>query len=494
MNPLKKLFGQTAVYGATSIIGRLINFLLTPIYTRVLDEGAFGSFTEWYVYVSFLLILLTHGMETALFKFSKEENGKHVYETGLLSVLSISSVFLLVTLLFSSIIAGLLDYENHTEYVIWFALIIFFDSVVAVPFSKLRQQNKPEKYALFKLISIFLNVGLNLFFILYCPYVMENYSGGLKSFVDSIYSPDIGVGYIFISNLISSSFTFLLFSPDILSLKLSFNKELWKRMVQYSLPLTVAGFAGQINEVVDRLFLKFSLPEDIAMSELGIYSACYKLALALYIFIQAFRLASEPFFFAQFKEDHAEKMYAATMKYFVVFSSLVGLMLLLYMDWVQHFIGKEFRVGIHVVPILILSYVFLGIIFNLSIWYKLTGKTKPGAFVSIFGAVVTIILNAILVPKFSYEGAAWATLICYFLTMLLSYFLGRHYYPVKYPMRKITFYLLLAGGLYYLSTFFHELDVWPRMSLNTLLLLSYMAVIYILEKNAFRDLKHLGTT
>ena len=487
MNPLKKLFGQTAVYGATSIIGRLINFLLTPIYTRVLDEEAFGSFTEWYVYVSFLIIFLTHGMETALFRFSKEKDGKKVYETSLLSV------FLLITLLFSSIIAGLLDYENHTEYVIWFALIIFFDSVIAVPFSKLRQQNRPERYALFKLLSIFLNVGLNLFFILYCPYVMENYTGGIKTFVDSIYDPSIGVGYIFISNLISSSFTFLLFSPDILNLKLSFDKELWKQMVKYSLPLTVAGFAGQINEVADRLFIKFTLPDDIAMAELGIYSACYKLALALYIFIQAFRLASEPFFFAQFREKHAEKMYAATMKYFVVFSSLIGLVLLLYMDWVQHFIGKNFREGIHVVPILMLSYIFLGIIFNLSIWYKLTGKTKQGAMVSIFGATVTIILNAILVPRFSYEGAAWATLICYFLTMILSYFLGQQFYPVKYPIRKITFYLVLAGGIYWVSTHFSDMDTWLRLTLNTLLLAGYTGIIYVLEKNAFRDLKHLGT-
>ncbi len=430
-------------------------------------------------------------METALFKFSKDHDSKNVFNTGFLSVLSLSSGFLVIALLFSTLIAGLLDYENHVEYVIWFALIIFLDSMVAVPFARLREQNKPERYALFKLIGIFVNVGLNLFFILYCPHVIENYTGGLKDFVESIYSPDIGVGYIFISNLVSSALVFLLFLPELLKLQWKFNKELWRKMMQYAIPLTIAGFAGQINEVVDRLFLKFTLPEEIAMSEMGIYSACYKLALALYIFIQAFRLASEPFFFSQFKEQNAQKMYAVTMKFFVIFSCVIALIILLYMDWVQHFIGAEFRIGIHVVPILLMSYILLGILFNLSIWYKLTGKTKQGAWVAITGAVVTIILNAILVPKYSYVGAAWATLGCYTVTVIISFIMGQKVYPVRYPIRKIAFYLISAALLY---TFVDWLDMDPgglKMTLHTVLLIGYLGMVYFLEKKSLNQLRKM---
>jgi len=493
LNPLKKLLGQTAVYGLSSIIGRILGYLLVPLYTRVLSEAAYGSVIELYSYIALILIFLTYGLETAFFRFA-ESTGKPktVFSTAFISILLSSIVFLIFALGFKQNIADLIEYSLKPEYITYLALILFFDAISTIPFADLRLQDRALRFVSIRLTGIFLNIILNLFFILLIPWLIIQH-GNLAwvQWLQVLDSQFEKVEYILISNVISSAIMVLMFIPQWIKLRLEFNFDIWKKMIIYALPLIIFGLAGAINEVIDRVLLKYLLPENIAMSEVGIYGAVYKVSILMTIFIQAYRYAAEPFFFAHEKHKDSKIIYANMMKYFVLVTALIFLGTMLYMDIIIHFIGKNFRAGAHVIPILLLANLFLGIYYNLSIWYKLTNKTRYGAYISIIGALITLSLNFYWIPRFSYTGSAWATLICYSSMMLISYFWGQKYYPIPYKLGRILLYLGSTLLLYGLSTLIPtNISLGLKLTANTAILLIYIAIALFLEyKNLFQTTK-----
>lgn len=489
MNPLKKLASQTAIYGLPTIVGRLLNYLLTPLFTYNFSTSEFGVVTSAYAYVSFLLVFLTYGMETALFKFSQSENDKQkVYTTALISVFTTSVLFIILASAFSGSISESIKFTGHPEYVIWFAIIIATDALTSIPFAKLREQGKAKRFAIVKVINIATYIGLNVFFILFCKPVYEAEESAYKGFVETVYNPDIGVGYIFISNLIATLVTLLLLSPEILRMRYVFDSPLWKRMMLYALPLLIAGLAGMVNETLDRVLLTYLLPENQAMSQTGIYGACYKVSIIMTIFIQTFRFAAEPFFFSQSKDKDSKKTNAIIMKYFVIICAIIFLGTTMNISWIQYFVGEDFREGMSVVPILLLANLFLGVFINQSIWYKLTGQTGYGALLTIFGAIITITLNFYWIPRIGYMGSAWATLICYASMMGLSYFLGNKHYPVNYDLKRIFTYLGLSLTLYFIALLIQTESVAINLIINNVLLLGYVMFAWTMEKQNFKKL------
>ncbi len=485
MGKLKQLAGQTVIYGLSSIVARLLNYLLVPLYTNVFNPGVYGISTEFYAYVSFLIIVLTYGMETGFFRFSESEKGNpKVYSTTLISLISTSVLFILLISLFAPSIASVLSYENNPEYIIWFGIIIGVDAITAIPFAWLRQQNKALKFAAIKIFNILVFIGLNLFFLVLCPYLVKK-GFSLPSW---IYNPEIGIGYVFISNLAASVLTLVALFPS-MKIEWKFDYALWKKIIIYSLPLLIAGLAGMVNETFDRAMLKRLLPDvTTAMDQLGIYGANYKVAVLMTLFIQTFRYAAEPFFFSQAKEKNAKELYAEVMKFFIIFGLFIFLGVMLYIDIVKFFIGKEYWSGLPVVPILLAANLFLGIFYNLSVWFKLTNKTRFGAYLAIFGATITIILNFWLIPVMGYMGSAWATLICYFAMMVVSFFLGNIYYKVNYPILRIGLYFAVATGIFVISQFVHFNSYYISLGINTILLIGFAVLVLVLEPTLLQKL------
>jgi O-antigen/teichoic acid export membrane protein len=489
LNPLKRLAGQTAIYGLSSIIGRLLNYLLVPLYTRVLIPSEYGIVTEMYAYVSILWVMLTYGMETTFFRFSQSEKSKpQVYGTAFSALLATSVIFAILVLFYSRPIANWLGYPDNQNYVIWFGLILVFDAITSIPFAKLRQQNRPIRFAGIKLINIGLSIGLNLFFILLCPYIINNHPDGFTGeTISKFFNPDMLVGYIFISNLIASAITFLLLMPELPLRSLSINFKLLKRMLAYTWPLLIVAIAGSINLSLDKILLPRLLPEGAdVMAQVGIYGACYKVSIIMTLFVQTFRYAADPFFFGEADKSDSRKIYADVLNYFTIAVSLIFLGVTLYLDVVIKFIGEAYREGVGVIPILLLGNLFLGIFYNLSIWYKLTNQTIFGAILSIIGAGITIALNFILIPVLGYYGSAWAAFFAYFVMMVLSYFLGRKYFKVPYNLQKFFTYLGLAVALYLLSSAITFSSPALKFVVNTALLLFYLAVIFFFERNSFK--------
>jgi O-antigen/teichoic acid export membrane protein len=481
MNPFKKLAGQTAIYGLPTIVARLLNYFLVPLYTYKFAAAEYGVVTDMYAYVSFLMIVATYGMETAVFRFSKLHEDKPLVFTSILtSVTTTSATFILLLSIFSNQIADWLRYPGHSEYVIWFAFIIGLDAISSVCFAKLREQNQAKRFAIIRALAILVNIGFNIFFIAYCKTIYDNETVH-SHWINNFYNPEIGVGYIFISNLFASIATLLFLIPT-LNIKWRFNKALLLEMLVYALPLLVAGLAGMVNETMDRILLKYLWPDkSTAMTQLGIYGACYKVAILMTIFIQTFRYAAEPFFFSHSTEKDSTKLYADLMKYFVIACSFIFLGTMMYMDIIQYFVGKEYRIGLQIVPILLIANLFLGIFFNLSIWYKLSGQTKYGAYLAIFGAFITILLNILWIPRYGYLGCAWATLVCYVLMAIASYILGNKHYPVNYNIKSIGGYLGLSLFLFGLSQVIYPESLAIRLSVNTFIVFLFVAIVYMIE-------------
>jgi len=480
VNPLKKLLGQTAVYGLSSIVGRLLNYLLVPLYTRYFSTAEYGEVTLLYAYVAFILVLLTYGMETAFFRFSQSHPNKStVYSTSLISLSLSSLLFVGMMLYYSQAIAEALSFSANPEYVEYFALILGLDTLSAITFAKLREQNRAVRFATIRLLNIFINISLNLFFIVYCPLAISNNYVGVE-FIQRIYLEHIGIGYIFISNLVASALTLLFFVPEMIKSTWRFDTALWRKMMIYALPLMFAGLAGITNETIDRILLKHLLPSEVSASEIGIYSAFYKLSIIMTLFVQTFRFAAEPFFFAQEKEANAKAVYALVMKYFMIVTAFIFLLVTIYYDLFKQFLGSEFHDerGLIIVPILLLANLFLGIYYNLSVWYKLTEKTVFGAYMSLMGALITLFLNLYLIPILGFVGSAWATLCCYAIMALCSYLLGQKYYPISYPIGRIGVYLLAMLGLFFLSKYY-SLGLWY----NSLYLVLFVALSLVLESS-----------
>lgn len=480
-SPLKKLAGQTAIYGMSSIVGRLLNYLLVPLYTRLFAPEVYGIVTELYAYVTFLLILLTYGMETGFFRFAQDKKIFDKAYTSILTALGASStLFIILLLIFVKPLAGVMQYQAHPEYILWIGIVVAVDAFISIPFAKLRLQNKAFKFATIKMINIGVTIGLNLYFLILCPKLAISNPDSIWL---SVYSANIGVGYVFISNLIANVMTLIILLPEIFNVKFNFDKVLLKKIIIYSLPLLVAGFAGMINETLDRVILKYLTPESMnPMGQLGIYGANYKLAILMTLFIQMFRYAAEPFFFSNKNEANARELYAKATKYFIICGLMIFLGVMFYIDIIKIFIDKDYYEGLKVVPILLLANLFLGIFFNFSIWYKLNDMTKYGAYLAIFGAIITIVLNVVLVPLYGYVGSAWATLICYFSMMVLSFYWGQKYYKVPYELLNAGFYFLLAIVLYVASIYLRPESQTFVYVLNTCLLAIFTGVFVVKEK------------
>lgn len=485
MNPLKRLLGQTAIYGLSSIVGRLLNYLLVPLYTYTLPASEYGIVTELYAYVAVAFAFLTYGMETTFFRFSETEAKKeNVYATSMISLLVSSVFFLLVFVIFKTRISNSMGYtdvypDQHLNYLIWFALILFFDAISSIPFAGLRMEGKAVKFAGLKLINIAINIGLNLFFILYCSGVMKAADGGIMyRFVSSFFDADHMVGYIFLSNLIASGITLLFLLPTYRYLGAGFDFSLWKRMMRYTWPILVVSIAGIIPVSLDKiLFPHLTADPAEAMTNLGIYGANAKIAVIMVLFIQTFRYAADPFFFGEASNKDAQKTYALVMKWFVIAGSFIFLGTMLFLDLIKFFIGSSYRSGLGVVPILLMANLSLGIFYNLSFWYKLTDKTIYGAWFSLAGAVIAIIANIILIPIWGIYGAAWAVFLAYFFPTILSYFYGRKYFPIPYEVMKIVFYPIIALLVYGLSSYFNT-----SIYINVLLFGFFFTLMMLLER------------
>ena len=456
---------------------------MVPLYTYVFSKAEYGIVSEFYAYTGFLGTLLMFGFETGFFRFTQvAENKEKVYSTALNFVLIANVVFVVLIATFVSPISSALRYPDHHEYFYWFALILVFDSVASIPFARLRSENRAWQFAVIKFSEIGFTVLLNLFFIVVCKHAFE---ADASSFFGKLYNPEIGVGYIFISNLIASSLKLLLLTPQLKGVLGGIDVVLSKKMLAYSLPMVVIGFAGIINEMLDRSILKFLLPFDAHknMEQLGVYGACYKLSILMTLFIQAFRYAAEPFFFSHVKEKNSTKVYADVMKYFVIVCVFIFLLVTLYIDIFKYFIGKDFRAGLSVVPILLMANLFLGVYVNLSIWYKLKDKTLLGSFVSIGGAVLTIILNFVFIPKYGYMASAWATLACYASMAVVSYLLGQKYYPVEYDLKSFFKYFFIALLFYFSFTIMNEhlpaVKLLPSFVLSSVFMLAYILFVWV---------------
>lgn len=491
-NEVKKLAGQTAIYGGTTVISRLLNYLLVPLHTYLFSNAAdYGVVGELYAWTSLFIVILTYGMETAFFKFSQDDSIKdRVYTTVVGSLLCTSTLFIVLCSWFAQPIADWLQYPNHPEYVRWFAVIIGVDALTSIFFAQLRFLNRPIRFAAVKITNILVNVLLNLFFLLLCPWLLQKSPD--SAFVNTIYNPEIGVGYIFIANLVASVVTLLMLLPGIFRQKFVFDWSLWKQMFRYAFPLLIFGLAGIVNETMDRVLIKRLSPAAEPQASVGIYSACYKISIMMTIFIQAFKYAAEPFFFRKAKDKDAKETYAEVMTAFVLVCSVIFVGIMLYIDIVQYFVGETYRVGLPIVPILLMANLFLGIFYNLSIWYKLTGQTKFGAYIALFGAAITLGLNWLLIPRFDYMGAAWTTFACYLSMMVVSYLLGQKYYHVNYDLKRILFYLVFAVAVYGLSYgvihLFGIESMALRLVVNTVILIGYLGVLGVMNKEMLRGI------
>lgn len=427
-----------------------------------------------------------YGMETAFFRFSaKEKANKDIYNTSVISLLFSSLAFIIFTSVFSSSIANALGYQSNSEYFIWFAWILGLDALSALPFARLRQQNKARRFAIIKSINISLQIGFNLFFIVLCPYLDKiTIATGANTLLHWIYSPETRVGYIFISNLLASIITLIFLIPELIDIEFKFNRQLWKKMFLYAFPVMIWGMAGIVNETFDRILLKHLIPQSQhPMEQLGIYGACYKIAILMTLFIQTFKFAAEPFFFTHSEKEDSRKIYADVMKYFILVCSFIFLGVMMYIDIVMGFVGKEFRVGVGVVPILLLANLCLGVFYNLSIWYKITDQTRFGAYIAMIGAAITLVLNFMLVPTMGYMGAAWATLICYFAIMAISYILGQKYYRINYDLKTTGIYLGLALLLYAVSLLLNLEPGLTKILIHSILLSVYIFTVIYIEKD-----------
>ena len=497
MSGIKKLAGQTLWYGASSIFARFLFYLLTPYLTlKFKGTIAYGEMSLVYALIPFLNILFLFGFETAYFRYiQKKGQEKEVYNTITTSVISSTVLLTLLTVVFHESLARFLGIENYPEYILLSALIIAFDALSAIPFARLRHEGRPQKFAFIRITGILLNIGTVYFFLSVCPAVIEK---NPNSFFILIYDKNFGPGYVLIANIVQSLFQVLALSKELLQFRWKFSTRLWKEILVYSLPLTMAGFAGMINETLDRIMLRWWAPvstPEAAINEVGIYSACYKLSILITLFVQAFRMGAEPFFFRQAAEENAPKTYARVMKFFVITVCLMFLAVALYLDLWKLFIQDESMwEGLKVVPILLFANMFLGIYYNLSIWYKLSNNTMAGAYITIIGAGVTLLINFLFIRHFSYMACAWATFFCYGTMMVVSYVWGQKNYRIPYAWKKLLAYMVIVALLYFVYHFITMLwnNTWFNFSVATLLTGGYALFVLQVERKEFRQLPYIG--
>ncbi len=496
MSSVKKLAGQTVWYGLSSIFARSLYFLLTPYLTQELTGAAYGDMSLVYALIPFLNVVFTYGIETAYFRFiQREGNKKETYNTASVSLISSTLFLTLLLIVFRLPIAGIISIQEHPEYITWSALIIAFDTLAVIPLAKLRQEGRPVKFAMVRIAGILVNIAVIIFFLSVCPALKVRSPDSIWL---KFYNEKVGVGYVIIANVAGALVSLLLLAKEFFSFRFQFNKGLWKEMMIYSLPLIVVGFGGVINEVFDRIMLGWWAPAPTAeavKAEIGTYSACYKLSILITLFVQAFRMGAEPFFFQQSTGENAQRVYARVMKFFVITISVMFLAVALFLDIWKYFIrNPAMWEGLKIVPILLLANMFLGIYYNLSIWYKLTNRIIAGAYITLIGAAITLLINYLFIPWYSYMACAWATFFSYGTMMTISFLWGQKAYHIPYAWKKLTAFIVIVVLLYFIhSAIAYFLPgTWPGIISGLFLLAGYVLFILRIEKKEFRKLPVIG--
>lgn len=496
MSGIKKLAGQTIWYGFSSIFGRFLNYLLTPLLVTIFASGDYGKISTLFTIAAFLNIVYTYGLETSYFRFSSIEPEQKVYNTCSSSLFITTAFFSVILLFFTQSIAGFLEMPENPEFIKWVIIIVALDTLAVMPFAKLRFEGRPRKFAAIKVLNILINIGFVVFFLVVCK---NAHDSNANNFFSTIYNPNINLGYVIIANLIASGITLLLLSKEIMQFRFRLSPGFWKKLMQYSWPLIIVGFGGIINETIDRIMLLKLYPgtTEEAFSQTGIYSANYKLAIVIVLFIQAFRMGAEPFFFKQSTSDNAQRTYARVMKFFVITCCFCFLGVTLFLDIWKYFMGtahKEYYTGLKVVPLLMTAKIFLGIYYNLSIWYKLKDRNLTGAWITLGGAAITILFNWFFIPVLGYMACAIATVICYGFMMVVSYSLGQKHYPVPYATKKILAYIAVCLLLFGIHQAFllADLNHWINRGVAIVLIGLFSMLVINVERKELQRLPVIG--
>ncbi|HUB60662.1 MAG TPA: oligosaccharide flippase family protein [Puia sp.] len=497
MSSIKKLANETVWYGVSSIFAKFFVQLLTPYLTAEFRGSPdFGKMSLIYAAISFINMGALFGLDYAYFRFIvKKETPRTLYSTLLISLFSSTAIITAVIIFFRAPVAKALDVANHPGYITLSALMIAFDALSALPFARLRHEGRPRKFAFIRVSGIMLYVGLVFFFLSVCPHLLKTHPNSVVAF---IYLPAFGpVGYVLLANVIQNVYQLTMLSPLLKGFRWTFDLPLWRQVMVYSLPLTVAGLLAMINETFDRIMLDWRLPHagNYAVYQVGIYSACYRLSLLITVFVQAFRMGAEPFFYRESVQETAQRTYARVMKFFVIFVCGIFLFVMLYLDVLKYFIqDPAMWVGLKIVPILLFANMFLGVYYNLSIWYKLSTNTRSGAWITFIGAIITLVVNYIFIPIAGYMASAWATCICYGTMMVISYIWGQRVYPVPYAWKKLVAFMVIVLVVYCvylgLCSFSHRLIY--RLAVGTILLGGYILFILRVERREFRRLPYIG--
>ena len=478
MGKLKRLAGETVLYGLGSILPRVLNFLLVRLHTEVFLPEEYGILTKLLSYVAVFNVLFMFGMETAYFRFATKPgfNEKRVFNLAQTAVLSISILFSLILFAYATPLAIAMDIPGQENLIRWFVLIMLIDAVVAIPFAQLRLRKKATHFAVGKLINIGILIGLNIYFL------------------KVAYNPAVGIGYVVIANLIANAFYLLFFVKPLLSWRPSVEKNVSWSMLSYSFPMLLTGLAGMTNEMFSRQTLDWWLPENFYPGQspeyaLGVFGACYKLAVLMSLAVQAFRYAAEPFFFSNASDKESPQLFARVNHYFIIVCCILLLGVVINLDILKYLLGdSQYWEGLPVVPILLLGYLFYGVYYNLNVWFKLTDKTYYGTIIMVTGAFITIVANYYLIPVAGYMGSSWATLTCYFTMTAICYVLGQKYYPIPYNVPKSLSYIVFTTLLAYaVNSIFIE-NQWAATSFHILVLLAYLFIVYLIEKKGLRSL------
>jgi len=481
MREVRKLAGQTLIYGLGTIIPRFLHYaVMTPFYTRVfIDTSDYGVITELYAWMVLLLVILTYGMETGFFRFSqKSEEAEKVYSTALISLLLTSVVFVIIVNVFIEPVSVFMKYPDNKDYIRMFAGIVAIDAFTAIPFARLRKEKKAGIFSLIKLINVFITIGLVIFLLKIAPEIWEKSSGWFRR----IYNPEYKVGYVFVANLVSSSATLIMLVPFIVKIRYIFDTSLWYRIVTYSFPLLLAGLSGTINDAIDKVILRRMIGGEEGLAVVGQYGAGYKIGVLMALFIQMFRFAAEPFFFERAKYSDAKEMYASVMRYFVIIMLIVYLIINLYISGIQYIIAVNYREAIIVVPIISMAYLLYGIYVNHSIWYKLNNLTIYAVYITFIGAVITIMINVLLIPVYGYLASAWAHVASYASMIIISFIFARKHYWVEYNVIRFIPYFFIAVGMVIFGKYFKYPGTISELLINTALIMIFIGYAQYKDK------------
>ena len=473
MKEVKKLAGQTLIYGLGTIVPRFLNYaVLTWFYTRIfIDTRDYGVVTELYAWMAVLLVVLTYGMETGYFRFVQNKgDAEKIYSAALISLFTTSAIFIVLVNIFITPVSAVMNYSDNPDYIRMFAVIVAVDAFSAIPFARLRQESKPLQFSIIKIANVLITIGLVVFLLEIAPNIYQNSTGWFRDF----YNPDYKVGYIFVANLISSVATMIMLLPVILKANFSFDISLWKRMFGYSLPLLIAGLSGSINDVIDKILIRRIIGADEGLAILGKYGAAYKIAVLMALFIQMFRFAAEPFFFERASHKDAKQTYAFVMKYFIIVMLMVFLGINLYISGIQYILGENYRDALVVVPIISMGYLLYGIYLNHSIWYKLNDLTRYAIYITLIGTVITILINSLFIPVFGYMASAWAHVASYGSMIIFSFLFAEKHYKVNYEMYKMVPYFIIAIAMTIFAGYFKYKNLAFELVINTLLMLAFV--------------------